>query len=194
VPPDFVQEVADLLGAPWPELAATGDVLAQSRPFAGLPPDTVWDVFAPSNPHMPRVAVGRARSGEPVLLDGLSEEIAAKLSSMGADVPDATTAVGYVLEVAALAGRSDAYAQVVRDPDSIDWRPGSPEEEARKSALLASPELLPAAVPANGGFAVSVTLLRGEDAVRADFAVDPFGQVTVEERVLATGLPLPVVF
>lgn len=187
------QALADLVRPPMGEAVLSGDAKVEPLRVPGLPEDSVWEVWVPSNPHMPRLVVGRGPGDQLRLLTGRPEAFAEMVAAVPVSIPDAETALGYVRGFLAATRRHDDLVQVVTDPSEIAWRPGSPDEEERREAFVADTSFAPQVEEHGDGFAVSLVVLRDQHAQLSSFRVTADGRVDAHDEVLVEGLPLPVV-
>jgi hypothetical protein len=186
------QALADLVRGPMGEAVLAGDAAVEPRPVPGLPDGSVWEVSILSNPHMPRLAVGRGPGERLRLLTGSPDAFQDLVADLPVTISDTQTALGYVRGFLAATRPHDVLLQVATRPEDIAWRPGSPEEEERRAEFLADTSLTPRAEPNGDSYLVSLILLRNQHAQRSNFRVSPDGSIGVEDELLVEGLPLPV--
>jgi hypothetical protein len=174
--------------------AADGTAAVTEHEVAGMPAGTVWRVRLEDPMHPAQVYVGRWPDASLRVLTDDQPAFLDLAASSGARVDRPDVAVGYVrgfLE----ATRGPAVRVVpVDDADRIQWRPGTPEEEERRRAVLDDPRLGPPhAEPAGSGVRVELCLVVDQRIQRTTFDVSPDGRVEASYVVLAEDLPLPIV-
>lgn len=192
-PPPSPDALAELLGPPIAQLVRDGQAAVAPLPVPGLPEGSCWTVNVPHEPHLPAVVVGHGPGDSLRLLSDRPDAFAAVAAHVGASIGDADTAIGYVRGFLTATRPPEILVQVPFTADEIDWRPGSPEEEARRRDFIADTELQPQVEQGGHGFEVSIVLLRDQHAVRITVDVGPDGRLDIDERTIAEDLPLPIV-
>ncbi len=184
--------VAALLRPPVADAVLTGDALLEPVTVPGLPDGRVWWVSVPSNPHVPRVAVGEGPDGTLRLLTGNGDAFAAVVADLPLTV-DETSAAEAVSAFLELTAEPSTMVQTPTAPGEIRWRPGIGDEVALREHFLATVDLAPQVVRETDGFVVGLVLLAGQQAFRARYRVTADGVREIDREVVAESLPLPLV-
>jgi len=171
------------------------DGTASLRPLAipGLGDDVAWLVRDDRVDHPLQAYVGVWPDGAVRVLSDDQPAFFDLVAATGADIRDASTALGYVrafLEV------TRGPAVIVREIEALAdlrWRPGSAAEEANRARFEADPPIGSRVVePTDDGFHVELTLLVDQRVQRNTFEVARDGTIRAGYRVLAEDLPLPI--
>ena len=184
--------LGDLLGEPFARALAEGRANVELLAVPGLPDGTVWQVWVPSEPHMPRLVVGRGPGSRLRELTGRPQEFVELVADLPVSLPDDDTVIGYVLGFLAATRAHDELRQVAPAPEDIAWRPGSPDEERRRADFLATTPLAPQVRRDGDDRVVDVVVLVDQRAERLQVRVGAHGQLDVTADVIVDGLPLPV--
>lgn len=165
------------------------------RPFpvAGLAERAVWRVRLEDPDHPVQVYVGLWPDGRGRVLSDDQPAFFDLAAAHGAEIADRDTALGYVLGLLEATRGPSVIVRPVSDPGDIPWRPGSPDEEARRAAFASGPGVAPPRVEETPeGFHVEVWLVVDQRIQRNSFEVAADGSVASEHHVVAADLPLPI--
>ncbi len=169
---------------------------AELRPVdvPGVDGPVVWLVRDEQLAHPLQAYVGRWPSGEVRVLSDDQDAWAELMRAAGAQLDGAESALGYVRQFLEITRGPAVTVRELSDPQSLPWRPGSPDEERRRAEFLASgPIDGPVAETTGEGFHVELTLMVGQRVQRNLFDVGRDGTINASFRVLADDLPLPIV-
>lgn len=169
---------------------------AELRPVdvPGVPGTLVWLVRDEQLAHPLQAYVGRRPNGEVTVLSDDQQAWNELMPGAGVHIDGAATALGYVRQFLEITRGPSVLVREVTDPQTLPWRPGSPDEERRRAEFLArGPIDGPIAEAAGDGFHVELTLMVGQRVQRNLFDVGPDGTISASYRVLADDLPLPIV-
>jgi hypothetical protein len=165
------------------------------RPYAvpGLGGRTVWRVRLEDLDHPVQVYVGLWPDGRARMLSDDQPAFLDLAEAHGAEIADADTALGYVLGFLEATRAPSVIVRPVSEPGDIPWRPGSPDEEARRAAFASGPGVAPPRVEETPeGFDVELWLVVDQRIQRNSFRVSADGSVAAEHHVVAADLPLPI--
>jgi hypothetical protein len=165
------------------------------RPFPvpGLGERAVWRVRLEDLDHPVQVYVGLWPDGRARLLSDDQPAFLDLAGARGAEIDDADTALGYVLGFLEATRGPSVIVRPVSEPGDIPWRPGSPDEEARRAEFASGPGVAPPRVEETPeGFDVELWLVVDQRIQRNIFRVSGDGSVSAEHHVVAADLPLPI--
>lgn len=188
-----VQEVARAVGPGLGSEVIRGSAQVQQHAVPGTDSPCVWVVRGANLDHPLQAFVGRWPDGTVRVLSDDPAAWMELMDAVGVRLDDELSALAYVRAFVEVTRGPSVIVHEVAGPDDLRWRPGSPAEERRREAYLAS-ETFPAAVAerVGDGFHVELTLVVDQRVQRNFFEVRPDGQVTASYRVLADDLPLPI--
>ena len=183
---------APALGEPLASRFIDGEAIAHPLDIPGIADTVAWSVRDETGPHPIWANVGRLGDGRVLVLSGDQAAWAELARDAGAHLPDAATALAYVKAFLGTTRGTMVVVRPVADIADLPWRPGSPEEEARKAALLADPpDLAERADTTPEGFHVELGLVVDDRLQRNRFDVTADGAVTASFDVIAEALPFP---
>jgi hypothetical protein len=174
---------------------AVQDGTAELTPFPvpGLAAQAVWRLRDATADHPLQVYLGRWPDGVVRVLTDDQPAFFDLARAVGAQLTDPQTAIGYVRAFLEATRGATVIVRVVSDLADLRWRPGAPDEEARRQAFLAdAPITPPRAEPTPNGFHVELCLVVDQRVQRNTFEVARDGTLTASYRVLAEDLPLPI--
>jgi hypothetical protein len=164
-----------------------------SYPVPGLPERAVWRVRIGDADHPMQTYVGLWPDGRARVLSDDQPAFLDLVSAHHTEIRDRETALGYVLAFLEVTRGPTVIVRPVSDPAEIRWRPGTDDEEARRTAFLAdSPIKPPSATPTKDGFQVEVWLIVDQRIQRNTFDVARDGTISAQFHVVAADLPLPI--
>jgi hypothetical protein len=181
--------------AVWPGLGTQLLRAAQveEHPVPGTDASCVWLVRAVQLDHPMQAYVGRWPNGQVRLLTDDPEAWMDLIDAVGVSLDDAHVALAYVREFVEVTRGASVLVREVSGPEDLPWRPGSPAEEARRTAFLSNHDIEgPVAEQTAEGFHVELTLVVDQRIQRNMFDVGLDGRITASFRVIATDLPLPI--
>lgn len=175
------------------EAVAAGTARVSDHPIPGLPAGTVFRVLLEGIDHPQQTYVGRWPDGTARLLPDDQSAFAELAAAVGARIPDADTALGYVLGFLEVTRGPGVLVRVVDEVAQIRWRPGTAEEEQRRSRFLSTATVEPPRIePTEDGSKVDVWLIVDQRIQLNTFDVSTDGAITATFRVVARDLPLPI--
>jgi hypothetical protein len=185
---------AAAVGAGLGDRVADGTAELQPSPVPGLADqDAVWRVRDATADHPLQVYVGRWPDGTVRVLTDNQPAFFDLVETVGAELTDPETALGYVRALLEVTRGASVIVRVVSDLGDLRWRPGAPDEEARREAFVADPPIAPPRVePTPDGFHVELCLVVDQRVQRNTFEVARDGTLSASYRVLAEDLPLPI--
>jgi hypothetical protein len=179
-----------------PVLAASvldGTAEVNAYPVPGLQEDAVRRVRLESLDHPVQAYVGIWPDGGARTLSDDQPAFFALVDAVGAVIDEPEVALGYVLAFLEVTRGPSVVVRAITDAGEIRWRPGSPDEEARRESFLTGPPVEPPRVEATGdGFEVELWLVVDQRIQRNSFQVRHDGLLSAEHRVVAQDLPLPI--
>lgn len=186
--------VVEAVGEPLAARVLDGAANAVPVATPGLGDDVVWRVVDDLADHPLQAYVGRHDDGSIVLLTDDPAAWDDLVGDVGVHFDDADEALDYVRVFLEATRAPMVFVQEVATPGDVPWRPGTPDEEARRDQLLAAGVVRPPrAEQTPDGFDVTLTLVVDQRVQRNHFTVAPDGTLTSSFEVLADDLPLPVV-
>ena len=169
----------------------TADVSAY--PVPGLPDDVIWRVRVEDLDHPVQVYMGVWPDGSARVLSDDQPAFLDLVTASGVRIGDPDTALGYALAFLEVTRGPTVSVRALADAATIPWRPGSPDEEARRDAFLAASPVRPATAEATGDrFRVEMWLMVDQRIQLNSFVVAGDGALDSEFRVVAADLPLPI--
>ncbi|HET6296285.1 MAG TPA: hypothetical protein VFG33_23075 [Kribbella sp.] len=186
--------IADALHPAVGAKVSDGTADISSYPVPGLAEDAVWQVAITDTDHPLQTYVGAWPDGVVrVLADDQPAFFELVAARGGARIADPETALGYVLAFLEVTRGPSVLVRPIADVSDIPWRPGSADEEARRTALLADPPITePTARPDGNGYRVELWLIVDQRVQFNSFDVTTDGAIAAEFRVVAADLPLPI--
>lgn len=189
-----LKAVAIAVGEPLGEQVLDGQAHLAPVAVAGIEGTVVWRVRGESGPHPWQVYVGAWPDGSMRVLTGDEDAWADLVAVTGARLTTAAQARSHVETFLDVTRGAMVIVQPVTSLDDLRWRPGSPEEEDAKAALLADPPpTAPLLDSSADGFHVELTLVVDQRLQRNLFDLTSAGEITrTSFRVLAEHLPVPI--
>jgi hypothetical protein len=159
----------------------------------GLAAQAIWRLRDTGADHPLQVYVGRWPDGTVRVLTDDQPAFFDLVETVGAAITDSDTAIGYLRAFLEATRGATVIVRVVSDLADLRWRPGAPDEEARREAFLAdAPITPPHAEPTPDGFHVELCLVVDQRVQRNTFEAARDGTLAASYRVLAEDLPLPI--
>jgi hypothetical protein len=172
-------------------LSGTADLLPVVVP--GVEQVAVWLVRDDRLDHPLQAYVGRWPDGTVRVLSDDQTAWTELMAAVGVRIEDPGTALGYVRQFLEVTRGPSVIVHEVAGPEDLQWRPGSADEEARRSAFLAEHLFQgPVTGRTDDGFHVELTLVVDQRVQRNAFDVATDGTVRATFQVIAEDLPLPI--
>lgn len=189
-----LRTVAVAVGEPLGRQVLDGQAQLAPVAVAGIEGTVVWRVRDESGPHPSQVYVGAWPDGTMRVLTADQDAWADLVSATGALLTSAAQARSHVETYLEVTRGAMVIVLPVISLDELRWRPGSPDEEAAKAALLADPPSTAPVVDSTAdGFHVELMLVVDQRLQRNVFDLTSAGEMTQSSfRVLAEHLPLPI--
>lgn len=189
-----LKAVAVAVGEPLGDQVLDGQAKVAPVAIPGVKGRVVWRVRGESGPHPWQVYVGAWPDGSMRVLTADQDAWADLVAGTGASLADEAHARSYVETFLEVTRGALVIVRPVGSLDDLRWRPGSPDEEEARAALLADPpDVAPTLARTRDGFHVELTLVVDQRLQRNVFDVTRTGEITRSSfRVLADRLPLPV--
>jgi hypothetical protein len=186
--------VAGAVGEPLGGQVLDGQAHLAPVAVPGIKGTVVWRVRGESGPHPWQVYVGAWPDGSMRVLTGDQDAWTDLVAATGAHLTSAAQARSIVETYLEVTRGAMVIVRPVTSLDDLRWRPGSPEEEDAKAALLADPPpTKPQADSTAGGFHVELTLVVDQRLQRNVFDLTRAAKITgTSFRVLAEHLPVPI--
>lgn len=186
-------EVAAAVGAGLGPAVLAGTAILRQVPVPGVGDSLAWLVRDDDADHPLQAYVGVWPDAAVRLLSDDQPAFFDLVASCGAEIEDASTALGYVRAFLELTRGPAVIVREVEDAAQLPWRPGSAAEETNRARFEAGPPIAPPlAEPAGDGFHVELTLVVDQRIQRNSFEVGPGGAIAASFRMLAEDLPLPI--
>jgi hypothetical protein len=186
--------IAIAVGEPLASAVLDDEARIEAVDVPGMRESSVWSVTDELGDHPMRLYVGRWPDGSVRLLTADQEAWADLARAVGVHLGNADEARAYVEAFLEVTRGTMVLVEPVTTLDDLRWRPGSDGEEAAKDALLADPPPLSTVAEVDGdGFHVELTLVVNQRLQRNSFEVSTNGDIDSSYRVLAEGLPLPII-
>ena len=186
--------IAVAIGEPFGGQVLDGHAHLAEVAVTGIEGDVVWRVRDESGVHPWQVYVGVWPDGSIRVLTGDQDAWADLMSATGVHLTTPAQARSHVETFLEVTRGAMVIVRPITSLDDLRWRPGAPEEEAAKAALLADPPPTTPTLESFGdGFHIELTLAVDQQLQRNEFDLTRDGELTrTSFRVLADHLPLPI--
>jgi hypothetical protein len=170
-----------------------GSAEVAAYPVPGMPVDAVWRVRMASLDHPVQAYVGTWPDGSARALNDDQDAFLDLARATGVEIADANEALGYVLAFLEATRGPIVIVRPIAGVADIAWRPGTDEEETRRTAFLRDAVVQPPTARASGeGFVVEAWLVVDQRIQRNTFTVARDGGLSATHHVVAADLPLPI--